>query len=78
MLDGELDVIDVVQEGGGLPGEIVGSGDDVGPGLLALDEAGVGGFGAEDEEEGECRGGELVGEGGGVEEGEKVGEDVED
>lgn len=78
VLEGELGVIDVVQDGGGLSGEIVGSGDDVGPGLLALNEARVGGFGAEDEEEGEGGGGELVGEGGGAEEGEEVGEDVED
>lgn len=78
MLNGEVGVINLVQEGGGLSGEIVGTGDDVGPGLLALDEASVGGFGAEHQEEGEGGGGELVGEGGGVEEGEEVGEDMED
>lgn len=78
MLNGEVGVINLVQEGGGLSGEIVGTGDDVGPGLLALDEASVGGFGAEHKEEGEGGGGELVGEGGGVEEGEEVGEDMED
>ena len=70
VLDGEVvaAAATVVNDGGDLSREIVGSGDDVGPGLLPLDEAGVGGLGAEDEEEGEGGGGELVREGGGAEE----------
>ena len=78
MLDGEVAAAIVDDDGGNLSGEIVGSGDDDGPGLFPLDEAGVGGLGAEDEEEGEGRGGELVGEGGGAEEGEEVREEVEE
>lgn len=56
----------------------MGGGDDHGPGLLPLDEAGIRGLGAEHEEEGECGCGELVREGGGPEEGEWVREEVEE
>lgn len=75
-LEREREGENVVEEGArgrgvvvahGHPGEVGGGGDDAHPCLASLVEAGVGGLGAEDEEEGEGGGGELVGEGGGGE-----------